>query len=220
MPVGTVTVMRWVKSFMCGWILLSAPCHSESGVAASAGKTFSATCASCHGDRAQGNRALQSPALTALGPAYLQRQLQDFISGRRGSHPQDIYGAQMRAAVGPLGSGSGVNALAAYIESLPAVAPKATVEGDLKRGKDFYTMICGACHGAKAEGNIPLQSPALAGTDDWYLLRQMQNFRAGIRGGDADDVLGQQMRSMAMTLPDEATVRDVIAYIQSLVVPQ
>ena len=45
-----------------------------------------ATCAACHGERAEGKVALQAPALTALGPAYIERQLQAFASGRRGAH--------------------------------------------------------------------------------------------------------------------------------------
>ncbi|WP_246125330.1 c-type cytochrome [Exilibacterium tricleocarpae] len=177
-----------------------------------------ATCAVCHGQRAEGKRALQAPGLTALSAAYIARQLRNFAAGTRGAHPEDTHGAQMAAAVSQLGEGPVLERLATYIAALPAVTPEATVSGDLKRGKDFYSMVCGSCHGPAAEGNVKLQAPALAGTDDWYLVRQLEHFRAGIRGGEGADALDVQMRSMAQILPDTAAVHNVVAYIQSLVV--
>ena len=44
----------------------------------------------------------------------------------------------------------------------------------------------------------------------------MQNFKAGIRGADAKDIYGSQMRPMSLTLADDAAVKNVVAYIASL----
>ena len=44
---------------------------------------------------------------------------------------------------------------------------------DAEAGKRHY----GTCHGPAAEGNVALHSPRLAGTDDWYLLAQLESFR-------------------------------------------
>ena len=76
--------------------------------------------------------------------------------------------------------------------------------------------ICQACHGAQGEGNKALNAPKLAGQQDWYLVRQLQNFKAGIRGTHAKDMFGMQMRPMAMTLANDAAVNNVAAYIASL----
>ena len=75
-------------------------------------------------------------------------------------------------------------------------------------------MVCGSCHGPEAEGNVLLDAPALAGVDDWYLVRQFELFRSGARG--ADDRYGRQMVMMAPALPTDEDVRNVVAYIQSL----
>jgi cytochrome c oxidase subunit 2 len=61
-----------------------------------------------------------------------------------------------------------------------------------------------------------MNAPKLTGIDDWYLERQLLNYRNGIRGSHADDALGLQMQSMAKTLKDEQAVKDIVAYIQSL----
>jgi cytochrome c553 len=77
---------------------------------------------------------------------------------------------------------------------------------------------CVACHGAAGEGNSALQAPALAGQDAAYLERQLRHFKSGIRGGDADDTLGLQMRGMAATLAEE-DIPVVAAYVASLPPP-
>lgn len=87
--------------------------------------------------------------------------------------------------------------------------------GDPERGKILYAM-CGACHGQKAEGMSALNAPALSGQEPWYIVRQLQNFRSGIRGGNPKDTYGAQMAPMAQTLPDEQAMEDVAAYIQTL----
>lgn len=91
----------------------------------------------------------------------------------------------------------------------------AQTEGDAAKGKVLYTT-CVACHGPNGEGNEQLNSPSLIGLQDWYIIRQLNNFKEGIRGGDPRDIYGAQMRPMAMTLPDEQSVADVTAYIVSL----
>lgn len=62
---------------------------------------------------------------------------------------------------------------------------------------------CAACHGDAAQGNTELNAPALAGQDAAYLARQLQHFKAGIRGADPRDMQGAQMKAMAATVSDE-----------------
>jgi len=87
--------------------------------------------------------------------------------------------------------------------------------GDLARGKSLYAT-CGACHGQKAEGMLALNAPALNGLESWYIVRQLKNFKQGIRGSNPKDTYGMQMAPMAQTLPDEQAMEDVAAYIQTL----
>jgi len=76
--------------------------------------------------------------------------------------------------------------------------------------------VCMACHGPSGEGNEALNAPRLAGQGAWYLRRQIHAFRNGLRGVHIDDTYGAQMRAFASMLPDEATIRNVAAYIESL----
>ena len=122
----------------------------------------------------------------------------------------------MQAIAKTLPDSEAVHAVVTYISAMGSQAAAATLSGDLKRGADYYSNLCGACHGPAAEGIELLQAPALAGVDDWYLERQFIHFRDGIRGADEADKYGYQMAMMADSLPDEAVLRDVLAYIQSL----
>jgi cytochrome c oxidase subunit II len=91
----------------------------------------------------------------------------------------------------------------------------ALAAGDAEAGKRFYAT-CGACHGQNGEGQQALNAPALAGQNDWYIIRQLQNFKNGVRGSDAKDTFGMQMAPMAQTLPNEQAIEDVTAYILTL----
>lgn len=86
---------------------------------------------------------------------------------------------------------------------------------DAERGKTLYAT-CGACHGPNGEGMQALNAPRLAGQEAWYVIRQLQNFKTGVRGSNPADTFGLQMAPMAQILPDDAAIEDVAAYVQSL----
>ena len=94
-------------------------------------------------------------------------------------------------------------------------AENASASGDATKGKAAYA-VCAACHGANGMGNKALNAPAIAGQNDWYIVRQLYNFKNGIRGADPKDSYGQQMRPMAMILADDAAINNVAAYISTL----
>ncbi|MEY4642985.1 MAG: hypothetical protein RLZZ227_2979 [Pseudomonadota bacterium] len=87
--------------------------------------------------------------------------------------------------------------------------------GDAERGKTLYAT-CGACHGANGEGLEALNAPKLAGQEEWYVVRQLQNFKNGIRGNNPKDTYGMQMAPMSQTLVDDQAMQDVAAYIRTL----
>jgi cytochrome c553 len=96
-----------------------------------------------------------------------------------------------------------------------AYAAGVTAAGNPDRGKALFA-VCTTCHGARAEGMKEMNAPALAGQEEWYLVRQLQNFRDGIRGADSRDVYGQQMAPMAQVLADDQAIEDVAAYLAGL----
>jgi cytochrome c oxidase subunit II len=50
---------------------------------------------------------------------------------------------------------------------------------------------------------------------DWYMARQLRNFRDGVRGAHAQDIYGGQMALVAGMLVDDAAIGDILAYINS-----
>ena len=82
------------------------------------GKELYASCTACHGLRGEGNESLNAPALAQRTDWYLLAQLDNYASGRRGTHPQDLAGAQMRAAVGVLRDQDAATDVVAYINTL------------------------------------------------------------------------------------------------------
>lgn len=75
--------------------------------------------------------------------------------------------------------------------------------------------VCASCHGAQGEGNRALNGPKLAGQSAWYIERQLNYFKTGVRGGEGD-TNGQMMAPMANMLADANAVRNMAAYIESL----
>lgn len=86
---------------------------------------------------------------------------------------------------------------------------------DLAKGKSYF-QVCVACHGPEGLGNQLLNAPAVAGLDVIYVETQLHNFKHSIRGADARDFSGLQMRPMSMTLQDEEAIKSVAAYVATL----
>ncbi|MBF0287949.1 MAG: c-type cytochrome [SAR324 cluster bacterium] len=182
---------------------------------AAKGKALFATCIACHGTDGAGNKALNAPAIAGQEEWYLERQLKNFKEGIRGADAKDVYGAQMRPMAMTLINDQAVADVAAYAASLPAKAAADTVTGDAAAGKASFA-VCIACHGADAAGNKALNAPKLKGQHDWYIVRQIKNFKAGIRGANPKDIYGAQMRPMAMTVATDDIANNIAAYINSL----
>lgn len=186
------------------------------GIAGAAtGPQLFAQCVACHGARGEGNPALGAPAIAGQHVAYLQRQLQNFRGGLRGTNPKDTQGAQMRAIAATLPNDAAVVAVATHVASLPKTVQKPAAKADLKSGNNLYQGKCGSCHGTKAEGNVTLSTPRLAGLDATYLRRQFQHFAQGLRGTHPKDTYGRQMAMMSKTLATPQQLEDVIAYIHA-----
>ena len=108
------------------------------------------------------------------------------------------------------------SAFQAWLSSQPTYAQTlARPAGDPTAGAPMYA-VCSACHGAQAEANVALNSPKLSGQEGWYLKRQLNYFKQGVRGAHEDDVFGRQMAPMAATLVDDAAIDNVVAYIMTL----
>jgi cytochrome c553 len=175
-------------------------------------------CAICHGESAAGNKSVGAPAIAGMPNWYLEAQLKQFRDGNRGTHFDDIMGMRMRPMALTLTLEGDVEAVSAYIAAMPAADPVPTVTGgDVAKGKEIYTKICIVCHGPDGAGDREMMGAApFYRSSDWYLFRQVENFRTGIRGARPGDQGGALMRPMIAQLTGEQDIKDVIAYITTL----
>lgn len=87
---------------------------------------------------------------------------------------------------------------------------------EIKTGEDLYSETCSDCHGVKGEGLLPRQAPKIAGLQQWYLERQMRNFKASIRGDLASDPYGSQMVYFSWALGDDEEIKRLSKFIAEL----
>jgi len=149
---------------------------------------------------------LNAPKIAGQPDWYLKRQILSYKNGLRGVHQDDTFGQQMIGMVATLVDD---------IATLPDNPPQATVEGNVENGKRIYT-VCAYCHGGNGMGIQSTNAPRIAGSSDWYMARQLDNFKTGVRGAHPEDYYGFQMGLMGITLRDEQAINDVIAYINTL----
>ncbi|HMR79039.1 MAG TPA: c-type cytochrome [Polyangiaceae bacterium] len=197
-------------------VVSATSCRRKAADDSSLGRqTYNERCASCHGAEGLGSKALGAPAIAGLDSWYVGAQLGKFRRGVRGSHPEDAEGARMAAAARGLESNRESAAVAEHVAQLPPTPAPAVIEGDTSRGQRWWGR-CAGCHGPGAGGNPVSRAPPLNGSDDWYLRKQLGKFRQGMRGTHPDDTSGAIMRSVALTLPDDQAMNDVVAYLATL----
>jgi cytochrome c553 len=197
-------------------LLLTVAISATSGAAAQADDF--GYCLVCHGSDAAGNVAIAAPNLTILSEDYLRAQLEGFQLGYRGQAADDHAGHSMASAARALRGPDAVDAAVAFITQYPPVLAASTLQGDTERGAALYAS-CATCHGAAGEGSESLGAPALAGQNDWYLLKQLNDYRSGARGAAPGDRQGTIMRSASSLIADDAMAADLVAYIASLAEP-
>jgi cytochrome c oxidase subunit 2 len=182
---------------------------------ASAGQALYPVCSACHGAQGEGNEMLNAPKLAGQHGWYLKRQLQNFQHGLRGSDAGDTFGAQMAPMAATLVDEAAIDNIVAYITSMNEMASPSTVSGDAVKGKEIF-VTCTACHGAEGQGIWSMNAPRLSGVNDWYTVRQLKNYKQGIRGSHPQDLYGKQMTLMAGVLRSDQAINDLVAYINTL----
>jgi len=179
-----------------------------------AGQATFAVCSACHGPQAEGNPAVNAPKLSGLPSWYLTRQVHNFQHGVRGGAPGNDIATQMAVIAEPLDDTT-IDNVVAYIASLPDRAASSTLRGDAAAGASSY-VTCSYCHGAAGQGSWSTNAPPLAGMSDWYLARQLQQFREGHRGRHPQDFHGAQMARLSKVVAEGKQTDDLLAYINTL----
>lgn len=180
------------------------------------GEQLYSLCQQCHGEAGDGSQLSLAPAIAGLDRWYVENQLNNFHSGARGTNPDDLGGLRMYPMSLWLRTEEERSHVAGFVSQMPKADPPITIEGGVPENGAALYATCAACHGAKGEGNKALNAPALVSLNDWYVVTQLQKFKAGIRGGNPQNPNAVMMRGMALSLADDQAIKDVVAYINSL----
>jgi len=169
----------------------------ESADKVAAGRDKSIPCLACHGAEGISDYDVW-PNLAGQNSGYLARQMRAFRDGRR-------HDPWMSPMAGPL-SDQDIDDLAGYFSVAEARVGNAGV-AEPEPAVRQQTKSCAACHGAEGIIDNPLW-PNLAGQNARYLVKQLQDFRAGRR---TDPVMGP----MAEVLEDQ-DIEALAAYYAGL----
>ena len=155
-------------------------------------------CSACHGEAGVSENP-QFPFLADQSAAAIYKQLHDYRSGARASPimspvVQQLSERQMLDLAAYFSHDDALGALGRRWPEPDPVAERLAVDGDPARN----LPSCNACHGAGVGG--PIETPALIGQHEEYILNQLQLYASGER---RTDVYGR-MRNVARRLtPDE-----------------
>jgi cytochrome c oxidase subunit II len=196
---------------------LSLPCIAQDEAAASP----YLLCAGCHGLQGEGNADLKAPPLAGQSATYVARQLAKYKSGQRAYLETDESGQVMKAIAQTLENDEARLKVADFVSKMPRIqaslavpAAPATPGRAAEGGKIF--AACAGCHGEHGEGRALANAPDLELLPDWYLKDALQDFRSGARGAHPGDYEGRTMRVLVRLIPDDQSLRDLVAYLDAL----
>lgn len=178
---------------------------------------FKNVCSACHGQQGQGAELLKVPTLAGRPGWYVERQLENFRAGRRGTNPAEPQ-AFLMASMAKTLSSEQLKAVALYINGLEIIPPVLAKHDDaeVNLGRELFQERCMECHRFNASGEMTFGSPPLLGLPEWYMIAQIRKFKSGERGAVPGDQFGAKMVLSSRFIESEEALRGVVAYIASL----
>jgi cytochrome c553 len=169
--------------------------------------SYAPVCAACHGP--DGNSMVPAnPKLAQQHPEYINKQLQEFKSGKRAN-------PIMMGMVAAL-SDEDMKNIAAWLSTQKATPGNSSDKNLVALGERIYRggiadrqiAACAGCHSPNGAG-IPAQYPRLSGQHADYTAAQLTAFRDGVR------LNSLQMTQVASKLNDRE-IKAVADYIAGL----
>lgn len=175
-----------------------------------AGESQAGACAACHGEAGAAPVEGVYPKIAGLGEKYLYDQL---VAIRDGDREIPEMTGQLDGK-----SDEDLRDLAAYFDQedmpLSQADPDLADEGEaLYRGGNLASGVaaCAACHNPQGKGNEPAGYPHLGGQSAEYVIKSLEDYRDGSRGG----AQAQIMTDIAARLTDDE-IEAVASYISGL----
>lgn len=178
-------------------------------IALQGNKQGATACQTCHGADGGGTAAAGFPRLAGLDAGYIEQQLRNFSSGKRGNAIMQPIAKSLSKKEIPL--------LAAYYAALPI--PASAAEGGdavlLSKGEilatrgdwDHEIPACFQCHGPDGKG-MGSAFPAISGQSAMYIANQIEAWKSGTRTNDpaglmksvADKLSADQIEAVSVYL--------------------
>ncbi len=168
---------------------------------------FRDNCRDCHLTSGMGIREMNAPSIAGLPRWYVTDQLREFRREERGFDEGDYADNLMQIKAKTLNERD-LAFVGRFIESMAPNANRSTLGlVAAPEGKKIYVTDCAECHGAEAGGGKRERAPPLNRQPDWYLLKQLTDFRAGTR---------QHGREAIVNEPSEPLAGAIVAWLASI----
>jgi cytochrome c553 len=162
-------------------------------------------CGDCHGLDGAGNR-IKFPRLGGQKQSYIIKELYDFRAGRRKNDDGQMQQNANEIAAADIGR------VADWFASQTPSWPKITIdaEPDIPLARKLAMSgvrgipACLSCHSVAALGMLdePFDAPRIAGQHDYYIAKELTDFRDGRRSNDPK----QMMQKIAKRLTNDEIV--------------
>ena len=193
-----------ILSLLCVSSLTGAPSSPSEDLGFA---VFRDRCMACHLQSGMGIREMNVPSIAGLPRWYVTDQLRKFRRNQRGFHADDAPGHLMQANAAALDEKS-IAFVGRHIESLKPNDNRNTfAKKPTKASKSLYRKQCQDCHGEHGEGDRQNRVPPLTSQQDWYLLKQIENFQTGKRIHIENDSSNEL---------DEEKLQSIVTWICSL----
>ena len=167
----------------------------------SEGKDKAALCKGCHGEDGVSDSP-NIPKLAGQYSDYIQRQIHNFQEGTR----KDSSMTDISATLTNLRNLSDIASYFASQNQMKGI-PSNNDEGE----KLYIEKGCSNCHGENGKGKPSYNAlfPVIGGQHKEYIVKQMKDFRTGVRDTDISGIMG--LLSNQMTDPEIEAVAEFLS---------
>jgi len=173
--------MKFLASSFLLYCIFITTAYSEGTEQSLALKLVTEKCQFCHGLNGEASSVIY-PRLAGQNKLYLEKQLNDFKSGKRQVEPMNEISGSLTA--------DEITALAVYFKEQPAKSHRvrdkqlaAVGEYIFNKGNQYSGIAaCASCHGGNGEGTD--LRPRLAGQHKRYVSEQLNDFTLRTRSND------------------------------------